>query len=132
MKEPGQYSDIEIIQRILNGEPALFEILIRRNNPFLYKAGRCYGFNHEDVQDLMQDSFTDAYINLSKFENRSSFKTWLLRIMLNNCFRKKQKLSFKNEVMNEINDSSIQMFSSRKSVDTNNADMIRELKSVMQ
>ena len=88
MKEPGQYSDVEIIQRILSGKPALFEILIRRNNPFLYKAGRCYGYSHEDTQDLMQDSFIDAYVNLSKFENRSSFKTWLLKIMMNNCFRK--------------------------------------------
>jgi len=132
MKEPGQYSDVEIIQRILNGEPALFEILIRRNNPFLYKAGRSYGFSHEDVQDLMQESFIDAYINLSRFENRSSFKTWLLKIMLNNCFRKKQKFGFKNEVVHEINDRSIPMFSSPKGTDPNNAVMNKELNVVIE
>ena len=95
MKVFEQYADIEIIKKIVEGEFALFEILIRRNNPFLYKTGRSYNYNHEDTQDLMQDTFIEAYTHLSKFENRASFKTWIIKIMLNNCFRKKQKLSFK-------------------------------------
>jgi RNA polymerase sigma factor (sigma-70 family) len=132
MKEPGQYSDVEIIQRILSGKPAFFEILIRRNNPFLYKAGRCYGYSHEDTQDLMQDSFIDAYINLSKFENRSSFKTWLLKIMMNNCYRKKQKRSYKSEVANEINDKATPMFSVWENEDTNKTVMNRELNVVIE
>ena len=86
-----QYSDIEIIQRVLDGDVGLFEILIRRNNAFIYKTGRSYNYNHEDTQDLMQDTFIDVYLNLSKFENRSSFKTWVIRIMLNNCFRKQTR-----------------------------------------
>jgi RNA polymerase sigma factor (sigma-70 family) len=115
MKETHQYSDSELIQRILEGEVALFEILIRRNNPFLYKTGRSYNYSHEDTQDLMQDSFIDAYTHLSKFENRSSFKTWIIKIMLNNCFRRQQKASFKNEVVKEINDKSIPMFANQDS-----------------
>ncbi|CAN5908949.1 hypothetical protein BH11BAC7_BH11BAC7_24010 [soil metagenome] len=89
-------SEAEIIEKILKGE-ALFELLIRRNNPFLYKTGRAYGYNHEDTEDLMQETFVNAYINLSRFEKRSSFKTWIIKIMLNNCFQKRQKFSFKNE-----------------------------------
>ena len=126
------FSDIEIIKKILNGEVALFEILIRRNNPFIYKTGRSYGYNHEDTQDLMQDTFIDAYTNLSKFENRSSFKTWIIKIMLNNCFRKWQKFSFKNEVANEINDKSIPMFSNQQINDTNITVANRELHSIIE
>jgi RNA polymerase sigma-70 factor (ECF subfamily) len=59
----------------------------------------------------MQDSFFDAYKNLSRFEGRSGFKTWMVRIMMNNCFRKKEKSSFKNEIMQEIKDHSTPMFS---------------------
>ena len=92
-----KFPDIEIIQKIIAGEVELFEILIRRNNPFLYKTGRAYGYKHEDTQDLMQETFINAYLNLSKFENRWSFKTWIIRIMLNNYFQKQQKFSFKNE-----------------------------------
>lgn len=105
-----QYTDATIIENILGGEIAQYEIFIRRNNPFLYKVGRSYNYNHEDTQDLMQESFIDAYKNLSKFENRSSFKSWIIKIMLNHCFRKKQKFSFKNEILTEIKDYSEPMF----------------------
>ena len=127
-----QYTDQEIIQRILEGEFALFEILIRRNNPFLYKTGRSYNYNHEDTQDLMQETFIDAYTNLAKFEQRSSFKTWIIKIMLNNCYRTKQKLSFKNETAGEITDKSIPMFSGQKHTDTNKTVVNRELSIVIE
>jgi RNA polymerase sigma factor (sigma-70 family) len=132
MKEAGQYADIEIIKKILEGEFELFEILIRRNNSFLYKTGRSYNYNHEDTQDLMQDTYMDAYTNLIKFENRSSFKTWIIKIMLNNCFRKQQKFSFKNEVANEIIDKSIPMFQNEPNTDTSKTVVNRELNTVIE
>jgi RNA polymerase sigma factor (sigma-70 family) len=132
MKDLKQFADTEIIDRILNGEIGLFEILIRRYNPFLYKVGRSYNFNHEDTQDLMQDTLIDAYSNLSKFENRSSLKTWLIRIMLNNCYKKTQKYSYKNELVYEINEKSTPMFSSNKYSDTNKIIQNRELSSVIE
>jgi RNA polymerase sigma-70 factor (ECF subfamily) len=132
MSSPEHYTDIEIIQKILGGETALFEILIRRNNPFLYKAGRSYNYNHEDTQDLMQDTFIDAYRNLSTFENRSSFKTWIIKLMLNNCFRKQQKFSYKNETSAEVNDQSIPVFCNQHQDSTNNTVMNRELSFVIE
>lgn len=96
-----QYSDLEIIAKINEGEVKLYEILIRRYNPFLYKIGRSYRYNHQDTEDLMQDAYVNAFFNLKKFENRSSFKTWFTRIMLNLCYQKKQKLSYKNEIVGD-------------------------------
>lgn len=84
-----KHTDIEIINRIAEGETRLYEILIKRYNSALYKIGRSYRYNHEDTEDLMQETYINAFYNLQKFENRSSFKTWLTRIMLNNCFHKK-------------------------------------------
>lgn len=132
MKNSDQYSDIEVINKILQGEAALYEILIRRNNPFLYKIGRSYNYSHEDTQDLMQETFITAFSNLSKFENRSTFKTWIIRIMLNNCFRKKQKSNYKNEIVNEINEGSIPLFFNEQSTDTNKTVVNRELKNVIE
>jgi len=96
-----KYSDPEIIQRINDGDVRLFEILIRRYDPFLYKIGRSYRYNHESTEDLMQDTYINAYCNLKKFENRSTFKTWLTRIMLNLCYQKKHKKSFINEIISD-------------------------------
>src|SRR3954462_7289522 len=115
-----QNSDTTVIEKVLAGETALFEILIRRYNPYLYKTGRSYNYNHEDTQDLMQDTFINAYMSLSKFENRASFKTWLIKIMLNNCYKKQQKLNFKNElsITDAITEKSIPMYSGNSQTDT--------------
>ncbi len=127
-----QYNDTELINKILEGELALYEILIRRNNPFLYKIGRSYNYNHEDTQDLMQDTFIDTYLNLSKFENRSSFKTWIIKIMINNCYKKLHKLGYKNEIITEINEKAIPMFSDNSHTDTNKVIMAKELNFVIE
>lgn len=125
------FNDQEIIQRVLSGENKLYELLIRRSNPFLYKIGRSYNYSHEDTQDLMQDTLIDAYKNLSKFENRSSFKTWIIKIMLNHCFRKKQKFSFKNEIVKEMKDNYEPMFSNTHA-DTDKIITNRELGHVIE
>ena len=52
--------------------------------------------------------------------------------MLNNCFRKQQKFSFKNEVSHEISDKSIPMFSNQQNTDTNKTVMNRELSLVIE
>ena len=96
-----QYQDAEVIRKILDGDSALYEILIRRYNPFLYRIGRTYHYNHAETEDLMQETYVQAYFNLPGFENRASFKTWLTRIMLNNCYHQKQKLRVQKEVVLE-------------------------------
>ncbi len=113
-------TEIEIIKRILTGEKSLYEIIVRRFNPFLYKIGRSYNYKHEDTQDLMQETFIDAYKNLGQFEGRADFKTWIIRIMMNNCYRKKSKASFKNEISQDVNDRSKPMFTTSN----NDADKI--------
>ena len=110
MTQSEKFTEEEIIRRIIAGERALYEIIVRRFNPSLYKIGRSYNYNHQDTQDLMQETFIDAYKNLLKFEGRSGFKTWIIRIMMNNCYRRKRKSSFKNEIMQDINDQSMPMF----------------------
>lgn len=131
MKEFEKFSDIEIIHKILSGETRLFEIIIRRCNPYLHKTGRAYGFNHDETQDLMQETFINVYENLSKFENRSSFKTWIVRIMLNNCFHTLQKYK-KQYVTDNINENSIPMHSNIKSTDTISVVLNQELNHIIE
>jgi RNA polymerase sigma-70 factor (ECF subfamily) len=93
-----QMDDLTVIRQTAEGNTALFEILIRRYNPVIYKIGRAYGFDHHTTEDIMQDTYVDAFKNLRNFEGRSSFKTWLTRLMLNNCYHTRQKYSFQNEI----------------------------------
>src|SRR5687767_14675799 len=132
IKTADSITELELINRIRKGERELFEILIRRNNPYLYKLGMTYGYKHEDVQDLMQETWTAAYLNLEKFESRSSFKTWVTRIMLNQCYQKAQKLSFKLEKANDIlNEKTTPMFENNQSTDTYKSVLNNELSNIV-
>jgi len=89
--------DAEIIKEVLAGEIDLYEVIVRRYNDYLYKIGRSYGYNHEDVEDLMQETYVNAFKHLKDFEGRATFKTWIVRIMLNQCYHKRQKYGSQKE-----------------------------------
>ncbi|MDB5283674.1 MAG: polymerase subunit sigma-24 [Bacteroidota bacterium] len=127
-------SDTEIIQKILNGEKLLFELLMRRTNSALYKVGRSYGFGHEDIEDLMQDTHVTAYMNLSKFENRSQYKTWVIKIMLNKCLYKMSKMEHKNRLndIEKIKENAQPMFTTSINNDTEKQVLNHELSNALE
>lgn len=133
LKQFEQLEDIDVITRVVNGDIALYEIIIRRYNPYLFKIGSSYGFAHHDTEDLMQEAFISAYTNLSKFEHRSSLKTWLVKIMLHQCYRRKQKFSYKYESVsdNPEKNNGVPMFSYNASNPVNTV-MNNELKHILE
>jgi RNA polymerase sigma-70 factor (ECF subfamily) len=129
-----QLSEIDIIDRVIGGDIALFEVLIRRYNPYLYKVGRSYGYIHQDVEDLMQETFIHAFENLPKLQNPMYFKTWLVRIMLNECYRKSYKAAARKEIMVDafVCEKSTPMFSDNGNEDTGKTVSNRELNSIIE
>jgi RNA polymerase sigma-70 factor (ECF subfamily) len=47
--------------------------------------------NEAEAEDAMQTAYINAYEHLADFQGRSSFSTWLTRIMMNQCYAQKQK-----------------------------------------
>ena len=79
-------SDKEVVDRVLLGETALYAILVRRHNPRLYKFLRSILGSHDEVEDVMQEAHFRALTHLTQFEGRSSFVTWLSRVMINEAY----------------------------------------------
>lgn len=132
-KSVQQDTDTEIIKQVLAGNTAVFEMIIRRYNPYLYKVGRSYGFNHQDTEDLMQETFINGYMNLKQFGERASFKTWLIRIMLNECYRKTHKHSYqKEQTADLLPDNSSFMFLPKNHSNTDDAVISKELNKVVE
>lgn len=129
MKTEDTYTDKELIEKVLNKETAIFELIIRRNNPYLYRIGRMYHFSHDDTQDLMQETYIEAYTHLHQFGSRSSFRTWISKIMLHKCYHKIQKWYAKN--MESIENNS-QVMEELHSTETLNIVMNRELNSILE
>jgi RNA polymerase sigma factor (sigma-70 family) len=83
VKEANMLSDNELIERIRQGEKNLYEQLMRRYNQRLYRIGRSFLHEEEEVEDLMQTTYIKAYENLVQFEQRAQFSTWLIQILIN-------------------------------------------------
>ena len=75
-------SDEDIVRRVVAGDVALFEVLMRRNNQRLYRAVRSVVQNEAEVEDVMQQTYVAAFGALSGFAHSAKFSTWLIRIGL--------------------------------------------------
>ena len=69
--------------------------------------------NLEEAEDLLQDSFCDAFMKLGTFRYESSFGAWLKRIVINKCInwiqKKKIKLIFPEELDESIQNAETEM-----------------------
>ena len=80
-----RHSDSEVIQRVLAGDGAAFDVLVRQYQERIYGLAYRMTRNAEDAKDLAQEAFVQAYRSLGGFQRRSSFSTWLYRITMNLC-----------------------------------------------
>lgn len=80
---PGYISDEEIVHRVLAGETALFEVIMRRYNQRLYRAARAITRNDSLAEDIMQAAYVRAYEHLHQFAARAPFGAWITRIAIN-------------------------------------------------
>lgn len=99
-------NDDEIIARILHGEKDLYSIIVRRYNQRLYRVGMSIINDDAEVEDAMQVAYINAYENLGKFAFKSSFPTWLTRILINECLlrlrKRKKSISMNDENMENV------------------------------
>jgi len=87
----GVLSDGELVARILDGEPALFEIVMRRHNQRLYRAARAILQDEAEVEDVLQQAYLNAFAHLDQFESRAQLSTWLTRIVINEATARRRR-----------------------------------------
>ena len=73
--------DAEIIQLVLGGEIDAFDELVCRTRRPAYRLARRITRNHEDADDVVQDSYVKAYRALARFEAGRAFGPWFLTIV---------------------------------------------------
>lgn len=72
-----------LIEQVLSGNSALFELLMRRYNERVYRAVRSIVRDEEEVEDVMQQAYVNAFTHLRQFHGSARFSTWLTRIAIN-------------------------------------------------
>src|SRR6266513_3099507 len=86
-------SEVDLVKRCQAGDPEAFDELVTRYRTRIF--GMIYNMvhNEQDAWDLAQDSFVKAWRSIKRFRGRSSFYTWIYRIVMNvtiDWLRKKQ------------------------------------------
>lgn len=87
------WTDEQVVTRVLAGETALYELLMRRHNQRLYRVARAILRDDAEAEDVMQDAYVRAYQNLASFEGRAKFATWLTRIAVHEALARVRKRS---------------------------------------
>ncbi|PYJ25277.1 MAG: RNA polymerase subunit sigma [Verrucomicrobia bacterium] len=76
-------SELDLVRRCQAGDTEAFDELVTRYRTRVF--GMIYNMVHseEDAWDLAQDAFVKAWKSIKRFRGRSSFYTWLYRIVMN-------------------------------------------------
>jgi RNA polymerase sigma factor (sigma-70 family) len=77
--------DILLVNRAKNGDQKAFTILYNKHHRSLYHFVCRILNNAVDAEDIMIESYTEAFIKINQFEPRYLFKTWLFKIAKYNC-----------------------------------------------
>jgi RNA polymerase sigma-70 factor (ECF subfamily) len=83
--------DEEIVQRVLDGDVPLFEILMRRYNQRLYRVARGILSNENEAEDVVQEAYVRAFEHLNQFAGRAQFSTWLTKIAVYEASARQRK-----------------------------------------
>jgi len=81
--EHAEKTDDAVIEQILEGDTALFELLMRRYNERVYRAARSILRDEHEAEDVMQQAYVNAFTHLRQFNGSARFPTWLTRIAIN-------------------------------------------------
>ncbi len=99
-----ELTDVELMHLYLETQnSSYFTQLYRRYAPKVY--GKCISIlkDQTEAQDAVQDIFVKVMVNLSGFNEKSQFSTWVYSITFNYCMdvvrkRKKNKLLFSDDI----------------------------------
>lgn len=83
--------DSAVLAAAKRGDSAAFEILCKQSTNTVFHLARRMMRNNEDAQDVVQESFQQAFIHLKSFNGDSRFSTWLSRIAINAALMKLRK-----------------------------------------
>jgi len=95
----------ELVEKSKKGDNQAFSELIISMENELYKIARTRLRNEEDIKEAVQETIMKSYSSLKKLRNSKFFKTWIIRILINECnniYSKNKKNNFEEYDENTI------------------------------
>ncbi|AKV03953.1 RNA polymerase sigma-54 factor RpoN [Labilithrix luteola] len=99
------FTDEAIVARVVAGDVASFELIVRRHNQRVFRTVRAILKSDDLAEDAMQDAYVAAFSHLADFDGRARFSTWLVRIAVHEALgrlrRSKRQASLDDESSGE-------------------------------
>lgn len=83
----------DLVTRAKNGDKDAYAELFLNLKDDLFKIALKKLGNRNDAEDVIQDTLLIAYVNINKLRTNKYFKTWITKILINEC---KKFIKFKN------------------------------------
>ena len=83
--------DADVVARVLAGDSALFELVMRRYNRLLFRLARGIVRDDDEARDVVQAAYVRAYYHLDQFRGPDGFKAWLARITINEALSRARR-----------------------------------------
>jgi len=91
-------NETALVAEAQTGSHEAFTALVKQYDRHIYRLALNMTRNPEDAKDVLQESLLKAYANLARFEGKSRFYTWLVRIAINESLMKLRKTRGQKEV----------------------------------
>ena len=126
------WTDQQVIERVLAGDTALYEIIMRRYNQRLYRVTRAILRDDAETEDAIQDAYVRAYQHLDQFAGHAAFSTWLTRIAVNEALRRLRLRRRSPQLEDSESDEEGPMTAVEPSPDPEQRASINELRQVLE
>lgn len=100
-----------LVEKGKAGNQRAFRTLFDSNIDKLYRFLSQFSKNSDEVEDWVQRSFIKAFLNIEKFQGRSKFSTWLIRIGINEMKTDYRKASLFMDAEIEGNENKLHLYS---------------------
>jgi RNA polymerase sigma-70 factor (ECF subfamily) len=87
----GNESDRDLLMRIRAGDKGACDDCIRQHAPAVYRLALRMMRNQAEAEDVMQETFLNAFKGIDRFDGRSGLRTWLSRIAYNAALGRLQR-----------------------------------------
>jgi RNA polymerase sigma-70 factor (ECF subfamily) len=100
-----ELEDRDIIARVIAGNHAAFEVLVRRHNQRLFRAARAITHSDADAEDVLQQAWLGVFRNLAQFRGDAAFATWATRIAVHEAIALTRKRPIIADVVDAASDA---------------------------
>src|SRR5688500_8455620 len=125
-------TDEQVVDQVIAGHTALFEVLMRRHNERVYRAARAIVKDEREAEDVMQQAYVNAYSHLRQFDGRAQFSTWLTRIAVHEALARVRRRARLTEFVPEAHSSAELHMGSMFKPDPERQAFARELGAVLE